>query len=138
MVFLDEMFGKCFPCENREFNTNFVRLYLNLFDTSIETNFQNLVLLDMIQHKTTSEKFLQTYFEESPVLSEVNFSQQILAERHLERMLLEKSQHRVSFTGIWKRLKSLISRSETGRSSKLALLDFDIDFLLDLLLFRVK
>lgn len=111
---------------------------MNLLDSSIESEFDDLVFYSRIQSPESSLKILQMYFDSSPIFSQVNLSQGILGRRYLSNVLSEQSQKSFSLAGLWKKLTSAILHNKNAEVSKLALLDFNIDFLLDLLLFRVK
>jgi hypothetical protein len=134
---LDQIYIKCFPSLNRNFNNNFVRLYLNLFNSITEKSISNLFSLKGLE-KQEIQICIQKYLTQSLVLNEINYSQKILAQRNLHDSQFPSKKLNFDLNYLISKLKNLFFTQRQSVYTKFAFLNFDNDFLLDLLLFRLK
>jgi hypothetical protein len=103
-----------------------------------EKSFWKILELDSIVKEKEINLVLNKYFNQSTLLAEINNAQEIIIRRHLEHFLFEEKKESFSFKILWNKLKLKFLKQSNPSNNKLALLNFDIDFLLDLLLFRIK
>jgi len=135
VIVLEDMFDKYFPHENRQFNLNYVRLYINVFDSIIEMTFPKLMDLKHSKKNFKMNKIYKDLLAVSSVLNEIDFNQELLSQRTFKKLSFK---NRVFSSAVWNKFRSTLFPNKSIRKTKLAMLDFDTDFLLDLLLFRIK
>ena len=126
-----------FPSNSRILNTNFARFYLNLLDAVTQLSIENLNGIDGINTKLFEQQ-LSRYFKNSIIFNEIRYSQTLLVKKaiHQSRLPLEISNF--SFMELTGKIKVFFFKKRVSNNSKFAFLNFDQDFLLDVLLFQLK
>lgn len=115
-----------------------------MLDSFLEDGFAGLLQMAETKGMSTADIILRKLLKQSRVLVEVDRSLRLLSQRHLDRMLLERprgswlSLGLGSLRGAWRKFREDLQGKAEAPETRLAMLDFDVDFLLDLMLFRAK